>query len=123
MRSTYAPRAPLAQELRYVARIQRQSTVPDEFNQPVLSWDTLASVRASVRAESGREFETSQQMQGERMTLISIRAVPGLTILPQYRVLVSIRGVDRAYNVHEALDDQERGLWVFLRCTDGTNGG
>lgn len=123
MRSAYAPRAPLAQELRYVARIQRQSSVPDAFNQPVLSWDAVATVRASVRAESGRELEASQQTHGERMTWITLRAVRGVEILPQYRVLVNLRGTDRVYNVREVIDDCERGLWVYLRCEDGTNDG
>lgn len=123
MRSAYAPRAPLAQELRHVVRIQRQSESVDAFNAPVTSWITLATVRASLRAESGREFDSSQQTQGVRQTWITIRAIAGLVIQPEFRVVVNIGGADRLYNVREALDDQERGLWVFLRCEDGANAG
>jgi len=112
MRSTYAPREPLAQELRHTVQVQRRSSTLDDLGVQIDSWTTTASPRAAIKPDGGRELQASQAPLAWTAMLVTVRA-PGLTIDPADRLLLSNGDI---LDIREILDDGLRGRWLYLRC-------
>lgn len=93
--------------------IQSQSTTQDAIGEPVQAWVEVATVWASVRDLTGREFLAAQAAQNTVQTKILIRHRAG--IVPAMRVL---RGTT-IYNVEAVLNASGRPDYLVLMCSKG----
>lgn len=112
MKNAYAPREPLAQELRYVAQIQRRSETQDSFGTPLDSWSTYANVRASLNPTDGKEFEASASTQALTNVLITIRG--GVVVRAKDRIVVN----NTIFEIKAIVDAGYRGRWLYLTCDE-----
>lgn len=111
-RDNYAPREPKAQELRYVARIQRRSEDVDAMGTPLNIWTTQYTVRASVAPTDGKEFEASSATQALTTVLITIRG--GITVRAKDRVIVN----NTWYEIRSIVNAGLRNRWLYLTCDE-----
>lgn len=100
-------------------RIQLQSytTTQDGYGQPVETWSTYATVWATVRDQSGREFLESAQIDGQTATMFTIRYRSDVAY--QHRILY---GSDY-YDIRSIQYPEDRKRYVTIMAVRGTNDG
>lgn len=62
-----------AGKLRFRVELQRRVDAQEEGGQPIHTYETFATVKAGIRALSGREFIAAQQVQADLTTVVTIR--------------------------------------------------
>lgn len=60
-------------------RIEKSTETKDVVGGPVITWNTLATVFASVEPISGRELLSADQLQAEATIRVRCRYVPNVT--------------------------------------------
>lgn len=103
-------------------RIQRRSTVQDSFGGPALTWIDVASLWAGIEPLTGRELESAQRMASEVSHQITVRYQP---IFADTREVAGYRILYRAriFNIHTAINDEERNAVITLLASEGLDEG
>ena len=77
-----------AGSLRHSIEIQSRSTTPDSFGQPIATWSTVLTPRASIDILTQRELYQADQLSGQVSHVITIRwpgilvqIVPGMQVV------------------------------------------
>lgn len=105
----------LAQRLNRRVLIQSQVPGQDEYGQPLLTWQDVATVWAAVEDLTGREFVNAGGTQNAVTTKITIRYRAG--VVAQMRAVYN----DEPYNIEAVLGQDGRTL--LLMCSRGANNG
>jgi len=93
--------------------IQRYGSTPDEYNQSIPAWITLATVWASVEDRGGGESFQADQLTAYRNTVFTVRYLS--TIREQMRILYN----DRYYNIRLIKSpDRNRSLEITAEMLD-----
>ena len=101
-----------AGKLRHSITIQVSTVTQDDYGASVESWDTFATVRASVEPLQGREYFAAQQVQAEVTTRFRIRYLAG--VKPSMRVLFE----GRTFDVQAVLDPNEMHRELHLMAVE-----
>lgn len=103
-------------------QLQRQSTVRDSMGGPQRTWLNLATVWAEIQPLSGRELESAQRMASEVTHQITVRYQP---MFADTRVVAGYRALYKArvFNIHAALNDEERNIFITLLASEGLDDG
>lgn len=96
---------------------QSPKTGRDTFGQPLVGWDDVATVWASVEPISGRELLAAQQMQGEVTHRIRLRYLAGITTAT--RILFGAR----VFDIQSAINAREAGASLEILAVEGLNDG
>jgi len=104
-----------AGSLRYEIVISKQTVTQDAYGGAVITWTTFATVRASKKDITGREFLAASATQNSVQTKFVIRLLAG--VLPSMRVT---HGAD-IYNIEAVLADGRDAL--LLMCSKGVTNG
>lgn len=111
-----------AGRLRHLVELQHNApAVSNKLNEPTDNWQTLASVWASIRPMSGREFFAAQQVQSDVSHEIKIRYFPGLTPKDRVRwfeVRPGGQDVTRVFDIKAVLPPDEEYREIRLMCTE-----
>jgi SPP1 family predicted phage head-tail adaptor len=91
-------------DLRHRITIQTFTESSNDYNEPVKTWATFATVWASVSPLIGREYFASQQITAEVTGKIRMRYLEGVT--PKMRVLFS----GKIYDIAAVIDIEERHI-------------
>lgn len=108
-----------AGRLTQVIDLERRVEAQAAFNETVWSWEpVLVNEPAGVRAISGREQFSAQQVQASHTHEVYFRYRPGLNLDATMRVVQHLHGdsPDRCYFAIEAWKLDERRTWVTLQC-------
>lgn len=93
--------------------IQELTNTSDEYNQPVPTWSTFATVWASVDDKSGNESYQADQLTATRRTIFNIRYLSG--VRETMRILYN----NRYYNIEViASPDRNRSLELTTALLD-----
>jgi SPP1 family predicted phage head-tail adaptor len=101
-------------KLRHLVTLEQRTTAPNEFGEPVESWSTYRTVRASREDIAGREWFAAQQTQSEVTTRFELRYMDGVTTA--MRVMAA--GVP--YNIVSVADPEGRRRKLVLLTTRST---
>lgn len=111
--------------------IQSKTNISDNYNQPVPTWATFATVWASVDDKSGSESFRADQLTAYRSTVFTIRYLSGLNETMrikynlQYYNIRMIKSPDRNRSLEvtaELLDDPEEvGAGFTVGFSSGFN--
>ncbi len=111
-----------AGQLRNRITIQQRVTQQDAAGQPVDSWVTLFTCWADVSPLTGRELLAAAAVQSSVTHAITVRYRPEFAVpkdVARMRVVFS----GRYFNIHAALNQDERNRVVILRSEEGLNDG
>ena len=102
--------------------LQRQSTAQDSYGGPVRTWTDLGTFWAEIQPLSGRELESAQRMASEISHQIVVRYQ---AIFADTRQVAGYRALyrSRSFNIHAALNDEERNVLVTLLASEGLDDG
>lgn len=100
-----------AGELNHRVTIQAQTSTQDAYGGAVTTWATFATVWASKKDLTGREFLAAAATQNSVQTKFTIRLLAG--VLPSMRIT---HGAD-VYNIEAVLADGRDAL--LLMCSRG----
>ena len=102
--------------------LQRQSNVQDSYGGPVRTWLNVATIWADIQPLTGRELESAQRMASEVSHQIVVRYQ---AIFADTRQVASYRALyrSRIFNIHAALNDEERNVLVTLLASEGLDDG
>lgn len=89
----------------------------DAFGQPLVGWDDVATVWASVEPVSGRELLAAQQMQGEVTHRIRLRYLVGITTAT--RILFGAR----VFDIQSTINAREAGASLEILAKEGPTDG
>ncbi len=92
--------------------IRSVSSTQDDYNEPVLSWSTDATVWASVEPISGRELLAADQQHAETTHRIRMRYQPSTTVTAEKRLLYD----SRIFEIVSVIDKKERKHMLELLC-------
>ena len=96
-------------KLRHIIEIQEPTRVQDSTGDPIATWATIATRRASIAPLSGRELTNALQVSAEVTHKITIRG-QGLSVSPTYRILFG----ERIFEIVSSLNTEEKGLEIIL---------
>lgn len=99
-------------------RLERPETLADDFGAPVKSWTAVATVAAAVDALSGREFFAADRELADATWRITLRAIPGVTPEPDWRV-VDVRN-GQIFDLRAVLPSHERAV-LTLAASSGSS--
>lgn len=101
-----------AGKLRHRVIIETCSEAPNEMNELVPSWGTLATVWADIRPVAGREAMRAQQIAADANYVIEIRYYPGLTVKER------IKYGARTFEINAIQNPEERNISLLLFCKE-----
>lgn len=102
-----------AGRLRHSIIIQHYTTTYDEYNAPIQTWATFATVRAGIEPLKGEERFLAAQRQASTTHRVVTRYVPGVT------AAMRVKFGDRYFAIKEILNPQERNRELHLMCEEG----
>ncbi len=98
--------------LRHRVALQSATAVQDEYHENTLTWNTDATVWASVEPMSGRELVSAQQQHAETTHRIRIRYTANVT--QESRVIWE----SRTFEVVSLIDSKEKKRMIELMCKE-----
>ena len=103
-------------------KIQRPSTVKDSLGAPSRSWINVATVWADIQPLSGRESVIANRISAEITHQITVRYQ---TVFdnPQQVAQMRVLYKSRIFNIHSALNEDERRTQLILLVSEGLDDG
>lgn len=96
-------------------RLERPTTLADDFGAPVKSWALVAEVHAAVDSVSGREYFAADRELADATWRITLRALPDTLPEPHWRVVDVDNG--QIFDVRAVLPSHERAaLTLAASC-------
>lgn len=95
-----------------IIQIQRQTLERDTYGQQFETWINLTTVYANIKPLVGKEYLTAQQISTELTHDVTIRY--RRDVLPKMRIKYN----NRLFEIHSAIDSDERREWLFLKCRE-----
>lgn len=111
-----------AGDLRHRVTFQVRSAIQDSFGGQSESWSDVATVWADVLPLSGRELMSAQAVNVELSHKVTIRYQAQFAG-PKAVAAMRIAYGDRIFNIHSALDVDERHKEIDLTCAEGLSNG
>ena len=103
-------------------KIQRPSTIKDSLGAPSRTWIDVATVWADIQPLSGREAVIASRISVELTHQITVRyqsIFENPQLVAQYRVIYK----SRIFNIHSALNEDEKRVLVILLASEGLDDG
>lgn len=101
-----------AGELDTRIRIEQRSTTQDAAGEPLVEWDQVAEVWASLARTPGSEVWASAQRAGRVPTVFRLRYLAG--VLPEMRVVAQ----ERVYDIKSVVREGGRSAEMLLVCEE-----
>ena len=103
--------------LRRTVTIQRQSKVQDVMGQPVDTWTTLVTRRASLEPLNGREYLEASGENADVSTRIRIRYDATVArVKPYDKIIDGASSPNAVYDIESVIVPRERNREIVLMC-------
>ncbi len=103
-------------------KIQRPSTVKDSVGAPCRSWLDVATVWADIQPLSGKEAVIANRISAELSHQIIVR-YQSLFDNPQQVAQMRVLYKARIFNIHSALNEDEKRTQIILLVSEGLDDG
>ena len=103
-------------------KIQRPSTIKDRFGSPFRSWLDVATVWADIQPLSGKEAVIANRISAELSHQIIVR-YQSLFDNPQQVAQMRVLYKARIFNIHSALNEDEKRTQIILLASEGLDDG
>ncbi len=103
-------------------QIQRPSTVKDSLGAPSRTWINVATVWADIQPLSGREAVIANRISAELTHQITLR-YQAVFDSPQQVAQMRALYKSRIFNIHSALNEDERRTQLILLVSEGLDDG
>lgn len=103
-------------------KIQRPSTIKDSLGAPSRSWIDVATVWAEIQPLSGREAIIASRISAEISHQITVR-YQAIFDSPQQVAQMRVLYKSRIFNIHSALNEDEKRVQVILLASEGLDDG
>lgn len=108
--------------LRRRLAFQTRSTAQDASGQPANVWTTAFIAWGDIEPMTGRELIAAAAVQSAVTHMVTVRWRPELSN-PQAVAAMRILYGTRIFNIHAAMNEDERNRVVSLMCEEGLNNG
>lgn len=103
-------------------KIQRPSTIKDSVGAPCRSWLDVATVWADIQPLSGKEAVIANRISAELSHQIIVR-YQSLFGNPQQVAQMRVLYKARIFNIHSALNEDEKRTQIILLASEGLDDG
>ena len=103
-------------------KIQRPSTIKDSVGAPCRSWLDVATVWADIQPLSGKEAVIANRVSAELSHQIIVR-YQSLFDNPQQVAQMRVLYKARIFNIHSALNEDEKRTQIILLASEGLDDG
>lgn len=103
-------------------KIQRPSTIKDSVGAPCRSWLNVATVWADIQPLSGKEAVIANRISAELSHQIIVR-YQSLFDNPQQVAQMRVLYKARIFNIHSALNEDEKRTQIILLASEGLDDG
>ena len=103
-------------------QVQRPSTTKDRLGGPCRTWLDVATVWADIQPLSGREAVIAGRISAQLTHQITVRH-QRLFDNPQQVAQMRVIYKARVFNIHSALDEDERRVKLILLASEGLDDG
>ncbi|PUE34899.1 MULTISPECIES: phage head closure protein [unclassified Limnohabitans] len=103
-------------------KIQRPSTIKDSVGAPCRSWLDVATVWADIQPLSGKEAVIANRISAELSHQIIVR-YQSLFDNPQQVAQMRVLYKARIFNIHSALNEDEKRTQIILLASEGLDDG
>lgn len=103
-------------------KIQRPSTIKDSVGAPCRSWLDVATVWADIQPLSGKEAVIANRISAELSHQIIVR-YQSLFDSPQQVAQMRVLYKARIFNIHSALNEDEKRTQIILLASEGLDDG
>lgn len=103
-------------------RFQRPTTLKDMVGAPRRSWTDVTTVWGEIQPLSGREAVIASRISAEISHQITVRYQP---IFDDPQLVAQMRALyrSRIFNIHSALNEDEKRIQVTLLVSEGLDDG
>ena len=110
-------------DLRRRVAIQSRSVTLDSWGQQIAAWDdVLTNCPAAIEALAGNERLVALQIHSEITHKVTIRYNAAFSIpadVGSWRITYA----SRIFNIHAAMNPDEKNRWIEIMCSEGLNDG
>jgi SPP1 family predicted phage head-tail adaptor len=103
-------------------KIQRPSTIKDSVGAPCRSWLDVATVWADIQPLSGKKAVIANRISAELSHQIIVR-YQSLYDNPQQVAQMRVLYKARIFNIHSALNEDEKRTQIILLASEGLDDG
>ena len=103
-------------------KIQRPSTIKDSAGAPCRTWLDVTTVWADIQPLSGKEAVIANRISAELSHQIIVR-YQSLFENPQQVAQMRVLYKARIFNIHSALNEDERRTQIILLASEGLDDG
>ena len=103
-------------------QIQRPSTIKDSLGAPSRTWINVATVWADIQPLSGREAVIANRISAELTHQITLR-YQAVFDNPQQVAQMRALYKSRIFNIHSALNEDEKRTQLILLVSEGLDDG
>ena len=103
-------------------KIQRPNTIKDSVGAPCRSWLDVATVWADIQPLSGKEAVIANRISAELSHQIIVR-YQSLFDNPQQVAQMRVLYKARIFNIHSALNEDEKRTQIILLASEGLDDG
>lgn len=103
-------------------KIQRPSTIKDSVGAPCRSWLDVATLWADIQPLSGKEAVIANRISAELSHQIIVR-YQSLFDNPQQVAQMRVLYKARIFNIHSALNEDEKRTQIILLASEGLDDG
>ncbi len=111
-----------AGDLRRRITIQQRSASIDAVGGQSINWSDVATVWASIEPSGGRELMSAQKMSIDNPATITIRWQSSFAD-PKAVAAMRVTYGSRIFNIHSAVNQEERNRVLVLIASEGLNDG
>lgn len=108
--------------LRRRLTVQQRTTAQDSSGGQLTTWSDVATVWGDIQPLTGRELVTAQAVSTEVSHQITIRWQPAFAS-PKSVAAMRVSYAGRLFNIHAAINEDERNRTLTLMASEGTNDG
>ncbi len=103
-------------------KVQRPSTIKDSLGAPCRTWLDVATVWADIQPLSGKEAVIANRISAELTHQITVRYQPVFDN-PQQVAQMRVLYKSRIFNIHSALNEDEKRTQIILLVSEGLDDG
>jgi SPP1 family predicted phage head-tail adaptor len=97
--------------LRHVITIKSKTVTLNTFNEEIITWSTVATVRAAIKTTGGSEYQDVEAQAASITHKVTIRYYPGLA------PTMIVEWGSRSFEIEAVLDDNRQRETVLM-CSE-----
>lgn len=101
-------------DLRHEIILQTASRASDGAGGSITTWSDFKTIWAEIKPRSALKRSFAGKLEADTTHVVTMRFLDGVSTGMQ------ITFGKRTFQIHSILNEEERNIWLYLQCVEGT---